>query len=92
MAAGTRKLKDLLDTTAKDRQPRTLSCNTLADASRGVGWASGPIAGTELVYAAMMEGDRAFPGRITCRRWRHAPAARHERTSLPCSSDRSGKA
>jgi hypothetical protein len=61
---GTRKLKALLEATAKDRQPRALSCNTLADASRGVGWASGPIAGTDLVYAAMMEGDRVFPGRM----------------------------
>lgn len=61
---GLRGVKDLLDATAKDRQPRALSCNTLADASRGVGWASGPIAGTDYVYAAMMEGDRAFPGRM----------------------------
>ncbi|MBL8557032.1 MAG: hypothetical protein JNL41_22355, partial [Phenylobacterium sp.] len=43
-AAGTRKLKDLLDATAKDRQPRMLSCNTMADGSRGVGWSAGPIA------------------------------------------------
>lgn len=62
--AGKRKLKDLLDETVKDRQPRTLSCNTMADGSRGVGWSSGPIAGTGLVYAAMMEGDRVFPGRM----------------------------
>lgn len=61
---GLRKLDTLLATTAKDRQPRQLSCNTEADASRGVGWAAGPIAGTDLVYAAMMEGDRAFPGRM----------------------------
>lgn len=61
---GMRKLSDLLKATARDRQVRQLSCNTLADASRGVGWASGPIAGTDLVYAAMMEGDRAFPGRM----------------------------
>jgi hypothetical protein len=61
---GTRKLDALLDAVAKDRQPRQLSCNTEADASRGVGWAAGPIAGTSLVYAAMMEGDRAFPGRM----------------------------
>ena len=54
----------LLKATAKDGLPRQLSCNTLADASRGVGWASGPIAGTDLVYGAVMEGDRAFPGRM----------------------------
>ena len=58
------KVGKLLDATVKDRQPRALSCNTLADASRGVGWAAGPIKGTDLVYAAMMEGDRAFPGRM----------------------------
>jgi hypothetical protein len=63
-APGLRQIKDLLEATAKDRQPRALSCNTQADASRGVGWASGPIAGTDLVYAAMMEGDRVFPGRM----------------------------
>ncbi len=61
---GLRKLDTLLAATAKDRQPRQLSCNTQADASRGVGWAAGPIAGTDLVYAAMMEGERAFPGRM----------------------------
>ena len=63
-APGSRQVQDLLKATARDRQPRALSCNTTADASRGVGWASGPIAGTDLVYAAMMEGDRAFPGRM----------------------------
>ncbi|MCW5759914.1 MAG: hypothetical protein KIS90_09115 [Phenylobacterium sp.] len=62
--AGNRKLKDLLEATVRDRQPRTLSCNTAADGSRGVGWSAGPIAGTGLVYAAMMEGDRVFPGRM----------------------------
>ncbi|WP_296596634.1 hypothetical protein [Phenylobacterium sp.] len=65
---GTRKIADLLDETAKDRRARQLSCNTLADASRGVGWAAGPIQGTNLVYAAMMEGDRAFPGRMMAER------------------------
>ena len=61
---GNTKVGRLLEATAKDRQPRALSCNSAADASRGVGWASGPIAGTDMVYAAMMEGDRAFPGRM----------------------------
>ncbi len=50
--------------TVKDGQVRTLSCYTQADASRGVGWASGPLAAKGLVYAAVMEGDRAFPGRM----------------------------
>ena len=61
---GTTRIGDVLKATAKDRQPRMLSCNSTPDASRGVGWASGPIAGTDLVYAAMMESDRALPGRI----------------------------
>ncbi len=35
----------------------------IADGSRRVGWASGPIAGHDLVYAAVMEGDRrSCPG------------------------------
>jgi hypothetical protein len=54
------KVDDLLDRAPKG--PVTLSCDTLADGSRGVGWAAGPIEGTGLVYAAVMEGERAFPG------------------------------
>lgn len=66
---GTRKLDQLLKATLRDGQPRALSCNTQADASRGVGWASGVIPGkTPLVYAAMMEGDRAFPGLMMAER------------------------
>jgi len=60
----TTRIGEVLKAAARDRQSRTRSCDTTADASRGVGWASGPIAGTHLVYAAMMEGDRAFPGRV----------------------------
>ena len=63
-AAATQTIDQLLKATAKDGQPRTLSCSSTTDASRGVGWASGPIPGKGLVYAAMMEGDRAFPGRM----------------------------
>jgi hypothetical protein len=61
---GQRTVTDLLKATAADGKARTLSCDTLPDGSRGVGWAAGPIEGTDLVYAAMMEGDRAFPGRM----------------------------
>lgn len=60
--AGAMKVGDLLEATVKDGKPRRLSCDTLADGSRGVGWASGPIPGKPLVYAAVMEGDRSFPG------------------------------
>ncbi|WP_372784219.1 hypothetical protein [Phenylobacterium sp.] len=62
--AGQQTLEQLLNATLKDGQPRTLSCSSTADASRGVGWAAGPIPGKGLVYAAVMEGDRAFPGRM----------------------------
>ena len=61
---GLRTVDDLLKATAKDGQTRTLSCNSVADGSRGVGWSSGAIDGRGLVYAAVMEGDRALPGRI----------------------------
>jgi hypothetical protein len=60
--AELRSARDLVGLVAQDRRVRTLSCNTQADASRGVAWAAGPIAGRPLVYVAVMEGDRAFPG------------------------------
>jgi hypothetical protein len=53
---------DVLKATVKDGKLRELSCYTLPDRSRSVGWSAGPIPGKPLVYAAMMEGDRAFPG------------------------------
>jgi hypothetical protein len=61
---GTQTIDELLKATRSDGQTRTLSCSSTADASRGVGWAAGPIPGKGLVYAAMMEGNRAFPGRM----------------------------
>lgn len=63
-APTVRTVADLLALTVKDKQARKLSCNTADDASRGVGWAAGPVAGKPYVYAAVMEGDRAFPGRM----------------------------
>ena len=63
--AGERTIAELVKQTAADGQIRALSCNTTTDASRGVAWASGPVPGRAgLAYAAMMEGDRAFPGRM----------------------------
>ena len=59
---GAMTVAKLLDATAKDGKVRKLSCDTLPDGSRGVGWAAGPVPGKPLVYAAVMEGDRAFPG------------------------------
>jgi hypothetical protein len=64
----TRTVGDLVKLTAKDGKVRQLSCDTTTDASRGVGWAAGPIPGKPLVYAAAMEGDRAFPGRMMAER------------------------
>ena len=57
-------VNDLLKATAKDGRPRTLSCDSSADGSRGVGWSSGALPRHGLVYAAVMEGPRALPGRI----------------------------
>jgi hypothetical protein len=44
---------------------RFASCNSLPDGSRTVGWAEGPVQSTKhsLVYSAVMEGQRALPGR-----------------------------
>ena len=58
------QVKDLLAATVKDGQARTLSCSTTADASRGVSWVSGVLPLKGLVYAAVMEGTRTFPGRM----------------------------
>lgn len=59
-----RTVADLLKATVKDGQARALSCNSTADGSRGVGWASGTIPGRDLAWAAVMEGEHALPGRI----------------------------
>jgi len=63
-APARRTVDDLLKAAARDGQPRTLSCSSTPDGSRGVGWAAGPVPGHPLVYAAVMEGQRALPGRI----------------------------
>ena len=65
---GLQTADQLLQATRKDGQTRTMSCSSTADASRGVGWAAAPIPGKGLVYAAVMEGDRAFPGRVMAER------------------------
>ena len=80
---GASKLSALLKTAVADGRPRMLSCATQADASRGVGWAAGTIAGTDLVYAAMMEGERALPGRMMADRL--SGAFRRAKVSKPAS-------
>lgn len=57
-----RNAGDLLHEISRTGRTVRLSCNSVADGSRGAGWAAGPIPGRPLVYAASMEGDRAFPG------------------------------
>jgi hypothetical protein len=44
---------------------RFASCASLPDGSRRVGWAEGAVQSTKhsLVYSAVMEGQRALPGR-----------------------------
>jgi len=59
---------DLLKAVASDGAPRAASCSSVADGSRGVAWAAGPVAGRGLIYAAVMEGEQAFPGRMMSER------------------------
>lgn len=60
---------------------RTISCPSRADNSADVAWASGPVEAGEgtvhepLAYAAVMEGERALPGRVIDARLKRAFAA-----------------
>jgi hypothetical protein len=49
---------------AKAAGGRMASCNTLPDGSRTVGWAEGRVNGAkrDLIFSAVMEGQRALPG------------------------------
>ena len=44
---------------------RLVSCNATPDGVRTVGWAAGKVPSTrrDLIYSAVMEGERALPGR-----------------------------
>lgn len=44
--------------------PRGASCPSNAEGSRNVGWAEGRVSGAkrDLIFSAVMEGDRALPG------------------------------
>ncbi len=48
-------------------ETRAISCPSLPDGSATVAWSAGPVAASaknpDLVYAAVMEGERALPGR-----------------------------
>lgn len=66
--AGTLTIDALKDAAAKGDE-RAISCPSLPDGSAMVGWAAGPVQAApgakygDLVYAAVMEGERALPGR-----------------------------
>jgi hypothetical protein len=59
-----RTVNDLLKAVARDGRPRAASCPSAPDGSREVAWAAGPVAGRGLIYAVVMEGERAFPSRM----------------------------
>jgi hypothetical protein len=60
---------DNLARLAAQGDDRAISCDSSPDGLRRVGWATGPVTPGpgaqygELVYAAMMEGEDALPGR-----------------------------
>jgi len=66
--AARQTVQDLLKATVADDQPRMSSCTWPNDPSKGISWASGPIPGKALTYAALMEGQRALPGRMMAER------------------------
>ena len=61
---GVRTTEDLLKAFIAAPESVAISCPTAADGSRSVGWAAGPVAGRPLVFAAVMEGQRALPGMV----------------------------
>jgi hypothetical protein len=62
-AAGTLNAKTALQYATKPGG-RLASCASVPDGSRQVGWAAGPAPSTKrnLIYSAVMEGERALPG------------------------------
>ena len=61
-----------LEAAAKGGPAVAVSCPTAPDRSRSVGWSAGPLPGRDLVYAAVMEGDKALPGRVMTERLERA--------------------
>ena len=55
---------DLLAAAPTSGLPKTASCRSNPEGTRIVAWAAGPIEGSELVFAAVMEGDEVPPGVI----------------------------
>lgn len=54
---------DLLEKVVEGREVDTASCAAVSPGRR-VGWAAGPIQGSTLVYAAVMEGPNTPPGLV----------------------------
>lgn len=65
--AALRSAHDLVEATAKAPATVAASCPSV-DPSRIVAWAAGPAPRSGLVYATVMEGPRAFPGRMVADR------------------------
>ena len=61
-STGTQSASDLWKMVARSGQGFNASCPTLADGSRSVGWAAGPVETTDLSYTAVMEGTSTPPG------------------------------
>ncbi|MBX3479668.1 MAG: hypothetical protein KF842_04665 [Caulobacter sp.] len=65
---GTLNTTDLAELAAKG-DDRAISCDSAPEGARTVAWATGPVetspgsSAGKLAYAAMMEGERALPGR-----------------------------
>ncbi|WP_340647027.1 hypothetical protein [Phenylobacterium sp.] len=69
----SRTLGELLNVTAKTRQPINVSCPSSPDGGRTVAWAAGPIeTHEELVYAAAMEGPNTPPGIVVADKLKNA--------------------
>jgi hypothetical protein len=63
---GTLSARQALALATTGPEGRMTSCNSNAAGDRTVGWAAGRIAsahGRDLIYSAMMEGQRTLPGR-----------------------------
>ena len=58
----TRTLADLVKEAPAAGDPKTASCRSNPERTRIVAWAAGPVAGGDMVYAAVMEGDLVPPG------------------------------
>ena len=70
--AGTQTLEQLLKATPADAERKTASCRSNPERTRIVAGAAGPVAGRDMVYAAVMEGDLVPPGIVVADKLRTA--------------------